>query len=147
MKLRTKSTGYRQAAWDMLLSGPQKSIEEMARRLGCASSGLRGYIRVLQAHGYIDRDNLNNLILVKNTGPRAPSANINTGEMRDWNVNPTMTGEQLGAIVTASGLSHGAWLESINHHRTEATRLRQMINGQRPVSGPISEAAQKYQTS
>lgn len=51
-----------------------------------------------------------------------------------------MSGAQLKAIVTASGLSVSDWLRSIGRHPAEATRLRQMMNGQRPVSAVLAES-------
>lgn len=144
MKLRTKSTGYRQAAWDALRLERFASVQTLAERIDCAPSGLRNYVRGLETNGYINRADDGQIELVKNTGARAPSFNINTGDFRDWNTDPTMTGERLSAIVSASGLTISAWLTEIGHHPAEMTRFRQMMNGQRPVSQPISDAAEKY---
>ncbi|PZR44044.1 MAG: hypothetical protein DI537_61665, partial [Stutzerimonas stutzeri] len=139
MHHRTKSTGYRQKAWDALRGQEWPSVKALADHLGCADSGLRGYVGGLEAHGYVARSNVGAIILARDTGPRAPSYNVNTREFRDWNVSPVMTGAQLKAIVAASGLSISDWLRSIGRHPAEATRLRQMMNGQRPVSTVLAE--------
>jgi hypothetical protein len=144
MKVRTKSTGYRQAAWDRLRERPYESVKALADTIGCSADGLRSYIAGLVDHGYLTRDNVGAISIARNTGDRAPSYSVHTREFRDWNVDPIMTADQLRAIVAASGLSVSDWLRAIDHHPSESTRLRQMMNGQRPVSTNIAEAAEIF---
>ena len=53
----------------------------------------------------------------------------------------TSTGAALKKIVTRSGLSETDFLRACGFHEAGSTRLRQMINGQRPVSSEIEAAA------
>lgn len=141
MRQRSKSTGYRQHAWDLLQLRDWPSVNALAAHIGCAASGLRNYISGLEDHGYLRRGEDGSLHLAKKTGPRAPSLNINTGEIKDWNREPSMAGSELMAIVANSGLSVVEWLREHGFHPATSTRLRQMMNGQRPVSQEIEAAA------
>lgn len=78
---------------------------------------------------------------MKNTGRQAPSVSIQRGTLHDYNLHPPMSGERLGAIIKASGLSLSAWLKRHEMHPAGTTRLRQMITGRRPVSPPVEAAA------
>lgn len=77
--------------------------------------------------------------LGRRTGPRAPSFNSLSGGFRDWNLDPAMTAVELRQAVNDSGLSVVEWLRARGLHVAGATRLRQMMSGQRPVSDEIAE--------
>ena len=140
MRYRDKGGGYRQAAWDALQGHAWPTVQALADHIGAGSSGLRDYIAALEDRGYIDRSN-DQVLLKKNTGPRAPTLSIQAGTFRDWNLNPPMSPAVLKAIVADSGLSASAWLVANGFHAAGTTRLRQMMNGQRPVSDEIAAAA------
>ncbi|GAA0206881.1 hypothetical protein GCM10009081_22420 [Brevundimonas nasdae] len=144
MKVRLRSTGYRQAAWDALKHKPFESVRALADVLGCSADGLRSYIAALEAHQYIQRGDDGVITLVKKTGPRAPSWSVHSRELRDWNQDPAMSADALKKIVSQSGLSDAAWLRAIGKHEAGATRLRQMMNGQRPVSTEMAQAAKAF---
>jgi hypothetical protein len=143
MRFREKGGGYRQAAWDALQSQAWPTVKALADHIGCGDSGLRDYIAALEDRGYIDRSN-DQILLKKATGPRAPTLSVQTGTFRDWNLNPPMPGSVLKAIIAESGLSLSKWLISNGFHAAGTTRLRQMVNGQRPVSDEIAEAAREF---
>ncbi len=134
MKLRVKSTGYRQRAWDCLRAQSWRSVQALADHIQCSADGLRGYIALLETHGYVRRVSDGSFSLISDTGQRAPSASVHTGDLRDWNKQPTMSGRDLEAVIEKSGLSLSGWLRAHGKHPAGTTRLRQMINGQRPVS-------------
>lgn len=142
MKVRPTSTGYRQKAWDALRKQPWPTVSALATEIGAVATGLRNYVAALSARGYIvKRVGDGQLTLVQDTGPRAPSWSLATDEFRDWNIEPPMDGGRLRSIVEDSGLSYGEWLVSHGFNRAGVTRLRAMMNGQRPVSSEIESAA------
>lgn len=141
MKARAKSTGYRQAAWDRLRKKPSESVSDLAAAIGCSADGLRAYIAALEIRGYVARANTGHISLAKNSGPRAPAWSVHTNDFRDWNIDKPMSGAALKKIVTRSGLSETDFLRACGFHEAGSTRLRQMINGQRPVSSDIEAAA------
>lgn len=143
MELRTKSTGYRQAAWDALRLQPWENVAELAKAIGASPDGLRSYVRALIGASLVSRDALGTIRLVRDTGPRAPSFSLSTGELHDWNTHPRISPEQAKAIIAASGLSLTQWLESNGFSPNGQTRLRQMLNGQRPMSATYDEALRK----
>ena len=139
-RARQHSAGYRQQAWDRLRGGPwRQGVTALAKAIGCTREGLSSYLGILREQGYLAQ--ASDIELVKNTGPRAPSANLGRRSLHDWNLNPPMTGAQLQSAVRASGLSNAAWLAGRGFSPNGTTRLRQMMNGQRPVSPAIEEAA------
>ena len=81
---------------------------------------------------------------MKNTGDRAPLWNVSTKTLFDANLNQCMTGWRLREIVEATGLSLSGWLTANGFHQAGATRLRQMMTGQRPVSPAIEAKALEF---
>lgn len=138
---RAKTSGYRQLAWDYLREQPCASVSALASAVGGSAEGLRSYVAELERRGYVERSVTGGITLIKDTGPRSPSWSVHTGEFRDWNLDPGMTAQQLGEIVKSSGLPLSGWLEKHGFSGGGATRLRQMIEGQRPVSKEIARAA------
>lgn len=141
MKNRNRSTGYRQKAWTALRKSEFASVAALADHIKCSPDGLRAYVAGLEAHGYVQRGNLGQLTLARNTGARAPSWSVHTGNLRDWNLEPSMTASQLRTAIKKSGMTVVEWLRAHGKHEAGATRLRQMMNGQRPVSPEIEAAA------
>lgn len=141
MITRQTGGGARQKAWDLLRAKDYQSTKSLADAIGCAAAGLRGYVAALVDHGYVQRLDDGTLRLTRVTGPRAPSWNVHSGDFRDWNIEPGMTGSELQALIRATGLSDAAWLRSHGLPPENSTRLRQMMNGQRPVSDAIATLA------
>lgn len=143
MIARTQSGGARQKAWDALRRKAWPSAAELARHIGTSESGLRSYIGALMARDYVVRHADGSIELVNKTGSRCPSWSVHTDDFRDWNLEPAMSGKELGRIIKRSGLTLRQWLVKNGLDASEQTRLRQMVNGQRPVSGRIAAAAQE----
>lgn len=137
MRKRSTGTGYRQKAWTALRRRVYPDVANLAEAIGASPNGLRPYIAVLEARGYIAREDGGGIHLVNDTGLRAPSWSVHTGDFRDWNIEPAMKASELKAVVKASGLSLSGWLAANGFDIHGATRLRQMMNGQRPVSNEI----------
>lgn len=143
---RQTSGGLRQAVWSLLLDGRPRAIEEIAAITGGAGASIRPYISALEARGYIkdaadSQPRRRVVLLAQRTGPRAPSWSVTTDQFRDWNRDPAMSARDLKHAVEQSGLSLSGWLSAHGFRPEGATRLRQMMTGQRPVSDEIASAA------
>lgn len=132
--------GGRQTVWNCLRDGGTLSTAFLAQASGAAESSVRGYLRVLATHGYVAHDEAG-WRLVKDTGPRAPSASVNEGALYDWNLCPPMPASELRALWQASGLSMRAFAIALGFTPTHATRVRAMIDGLRPISPQVEAAA------
>ncbi len=140
MRQRLVGTGYRQRAWDALRKNIYADAALLAEMAGATSGGLSAYITALKERGYIVQAP-EGIELTRDTGPRAPSFNVGAGEFRDWNLQPAMRPAELKAVIRESGLTLAAWLAAHGFDRHNTTRLRQMLNGQRPISDAITAAA------
>lgn len=146
---RQKSGGARQRIWDVLRAGQPVQISDIAHRGETSEISVRAYLNALEARGYIEFQHLGYVArgpvrtaqLVRNTGPRCPSWSVHTNQFRDWNIDQPMSGADLGGEIAASGLSIRGWLVKHGLPPSEQTRVRQMINGQRPVSQKIANMA------
>lgn len=139
--LRLKGSA-RQRAWERLRQGPVVSIQELADAARGKHSGIAGWVRVLCDAGYIRRDQ-RGLTLTNNTGPRAPSVSTKTGTItRDWNLDLPIDHRRLRAVVHASGLSFSGWLKAHGLHPSLTTKLREMMDGGRPITARIQAAVE-----
>lgn len=144
---RQNSGGGRQKAWDRLAKGPAESVRALGQELGVSENGLRSYIAALVDRGYIAREVDGSLTMIRHTGPRSPSYSVHTDQFRDWNIEPAMSATEFARLLQASGLSVNDWLRAAGMRIENSTRIRQMKNGQRPVSSIMAEAAKRLATS
>ena len=138
---RRHSGGSRQTAWDKLHLADFATVEELGVAVGCPGSSLRPYVAALEKRGYVRRLATGHIHLDRYTGPRAPSWSVHTDDFRDWNLDPPMAGEELARLIDLSGLSIAQWVRAADLPRPHSTRVRQMINGQRPVTPIYADAA------
>jgi len=138
---QNRGGGARQRAWNALREAQWESVEALARNIGCSAPALRNYIRGLEQNGYIKREVDGTVTLVRDTGQRSPAYSIHTGDFRDWNLDPAMSATELREAINLSGLSIRQWLIAKGLSPTMQTRVRQMMNGQRPVQPKIARAA------
>lgn len=135
----------------MLADNREHAMSDLLAASGGAQVSVRAYIAALEKRDYVrvdDRGYVNRGIervvrLIRNTGPRAPAWSVHSGEFRDWNLDPAMSGDVLGALIGKTGLSLRGWLIANNLPPTNQTRLRQMISGHRPVSENIAALARQ----
>lgn len=138
--MRKRSGGARQRAWDILLQSNAQSASALAEQIGVEPGTISPYLNGLIKHGYLVRDSSGQLALKKKTGPRAPGWSVHSGELVDWNIVTTASPEALHSAIKSSGLSISAWLRAAGIPEYETTRVRQMINGQRPISSRVAAA-------
>lgn len=146
---RNNSTGARQRVWDYMRGGAARHISDVARAASASEISVRAYLNALEVRGYVEFEHLGysgraqvrTARLIKDTGPRSPSWSVHTDDFRDWNLEPAMGGAELGALIRATGLSIRQWLAVHGVAPTTQTRIRQMVEGQRPVSQRIADLA------
>ena len=143
-----KSGGARQKIWNALRRRKTAvTISELAELSGSTASQIRGFLAVLKDHGYLDwtikyeRAPVQ-VTLINNTGPRCPSVSIEKKTVHDWNLNPPMSRSDLRKVWKETGLSLSAFGDALGLGRNHGTKIKQMIDGSRPVS-PAVEAAAK----
>lgn len=141
MRNRSNSEGFRQKLWDALRQQSWEAVADLTEHVGCSQTGARTYLNALRKRGYLGPGPT--LTLIKHTGPLSPGYTAETGEFRDWNLEPLMPGAQLGAILTSLSLSPSAWLRRHGKSTSATTRVREMIEGKRPVTADIESAAQR----
>lgn len=138
--MRQRGGGARQRAWDLLLRSEVQSAAALAAQICAEPGSISPYLNGLIKHGYLVKSSGGQLALQKKTGPRAPGWSVHTGEMVDWNLVTTASPEALRSAIKASGLSISAWLRAAGLPEYETTRVRQMMNGQRPISPRVAAA-------
>lgn len=138
-----RSGGQRQRIWNALLvADAPLSVEEIGAQAGGEPGSIRTYLNGLARHGYA----VNQLgwTLLKKTGPLAPAYSVQSGEMRDWNTAPAMSPADLQKAFSSHGGSLSQFCRDAGIHENSVTRLRQMMSGQRPVTGNIEDAVKKW---
>lgn len=141
-----RSGGQRQRIWNALLSANEPlSVEEIVSMAGGNGSSVRTYLNGLAKHGYT----VNRLgwALLKKTGRTAPAYSIQTGELRDWNVDRAMTPKALERAFKKHGGNLTEFCRDIGIHENSVTRLRQMLAGMRPVTGNVEAAVNAWGVS
>lgn len=140
----SKSGGSRQRVWTALRKASRPlSAGEISTIAKADKITVWGYLTGLKAHGYVANTE-EGWTLEKNTGPRSPSINVNTGSFHDWNLAPPMSGKELQKAFKASDLSMNQFGVAVGLGENNGMRLRQMLDGQRPVSPKIEEGAKKF---
>lgn len=138
-------TGFRQRIWDaLILTTEPIKIPALASITGANRSTVRVYLNGLVKHGYVVKDDGWMLAQGKHTGELAPAYSARTDTLRDWNIDPVMSGAELEAIWTASGLSIGKWSKSIGLSRGLSPRLKQMMLEERDITPKIETAANPH---
>ncbi len=142
----SKGGGSRQRIWNTLRKAKQPiSVSKIADLVECAVQTAQGYLAGLKGHGYAENTD-EGWSLIRNTGPRSPSINVNTGSFHDWNLAKAMTAKELKHIWKASGLSLSQFSAALGQSAANGDRIKHMISGQRPVSPMIEAAAEKLKT-
>lgn len=146
--------GGRQKMWDTLrrTAGRPFSIGELSQVSGSAETSVRSYLHVLVAHDYVERKEDGMFVLLKNTGPRAPSVNMAEGTLYDWNIHEPLTGAELRSLWAATGLSVKDWVQQAGLFdaanqatlNAAAHRIIEMFDGKRPVSPAVEEKAKAF---
>lgn len=137
---RQRPSGPRQRIWDVLRRAQKPlSRQEIARRASADLNQTSSFLSLGKRAGYFDAANME-WRLIKNTGPVAPLIS-GSGHVRDLNEFPPMSGIELNSIIKNSGFSVAGFAEKYGLGRGMTTRIRQMINGQRPVGLSVEEAA------
>lgn len=138
---RTQGASGRQAMWNLLRAGDEVSLAEMAEASGSPNISAATYMSALVCHGYVERVGRGSFRLVRNTGKCAPSTNAAAGTLFDWNLNPPMAPDRLRAIWQNSGLTLNKFGVALGLSVGSGTRLKQMIEGGRPISPSVEAAA------
>lgn len=137
----SKSGGSRQRIWTALCKASRPlTVNDIATIAEADKITAWGYLTGLKAHGYVNNDD-EAWVLKKNTGPRSPSINVNTGTFHDWNLAKTMTGKELERIWKASELSLNQFGVAVGLGPFNGDRIKHMISGQRPVSPKVEAGA------
>lgn len=142
-----KTGGARQKVWNALRRRKSPAtIRELADVSGATAPQVRGFLAVLHDHGYLDwradgPTSPAEVTLVKDTGPSCPSVSTERRTVHDWNVNPPMTGAELRRIWSESGLSMNQFGVALGLGQNNGTRLKQMMDGHRPVTPTVESAA------
>lgn len=137
-----EAKGGRQAMWTALRRGGELTLGTLAAASGSEASSVRVYMHALQVAGYLAHEG-DIYRLINDTGARAPSASTARGAtvVYDWNLNPPMRGSELRHIWQDTALSLSAFGAALGLGGNAATRLRQMMDGQRPISPAVETAA------
>ena len=140
----SKSGRSRQRIWDALRKARRPlPAREIAVQAKADKVTVWGYLGGLKTAGYAS-DSEEGWSLLRNTGPRSPSLNVNTGQFHDWNLEPSMSRKELARAFKASGLSMNQFGVAVGLGENNGTRIRQMMDGQRPVSPKVEEGARKF---
>lgn len=140
----SKSGGSRQRIWAALRRASRPlPVAEIATRAGCAVQTAQGYLAGLKMRGYVTNDvpDGEGWSMVKNTGARSPSINLNTGSFHDWNLVKPMSGKELERIWKSSGLSLNQFGVAIGLGENNGDRIKHMLSGQKPVSPKVEAGA------
>lgn len=120
------ATPERQRAWENLRTKPYPSIGALAEASAFSRNNLSRYLRGLAAAGYVD---LGSLRLVRDPGPIAPR--LYDGRLYD--LNDATLPDRLARAVRRTP-SRSEWLRRAGLSPSHATRLKQMMNGTRPIT-------------
>lgn len=136
--------GGRQAMWSTLRKADAPvDIETLAEKSGAAITSVRGYLRILAQHDYV-QSTAGGFLLLKDTGKAAPSVSVNEGTLHDWNLNPPMPAKELRAIWKASGLSMRQFCLALGLNGNHQTKLRAMMDGKKPASPEVERRATEF---
>ncbi|MEO1042848.1 MAG: hypothetical protein AAFX52_11200 [Pseudomonadota bacterium] len=139
-RLRLKGSA-RQRAWDRLRKGPVKDAQTLANEVDSGRAGIAAWVKVLRDHGYFAAD-VDQIVLLQNTGPIAPAVSVKEGRLQDWNVNPPMDPSRLKAVINRFDEGPKAWLDRHGFHPNGISRFYQMIDGKRAISDEIASAVE-----
>lgn len=144
MRPISKSGGSRQRIWNVLRSASRPlPAGEIATRARADQGTVWGYLSGLKSHGYAANGD-EGWTLEKNTGPRSPSINVNEGRFHDWNLAPSMSPAELRRAFKKSGLSMNQFGVAVGVGENNGTRIREMMDGGRPVSPKVEQGANKF---
>lgn len=105
---------------------------------------IRTYLHLLKKNGYAEKSD-EGWQLTRKTGPISPSVNASTGDFRDWNLDKPMRRSRLIAAFEAHGGSLSAFCRTLGFDSHYATRMKQMMDGQRQISSGIEAAVKAYE--
>ena len=152
-----KSGGARQKIWNALRRRSQPvTIAELAELSGSTRSQIRAFLSVLHNHGYLDwRSEYQRapveVTLVIDTGPQCPSVSTEKNTMHDWNLNPAMPANDLKKLFQSlreeaeknygENYSMNRFGVDLGLGENNGSRIRDMMNGRRPISPAIERGA------
>lgn len=144
--MRRKSGGTRQRIWNVLMEADGALTPMVIKRATRANSiiTIRTYLNLLRRNGYAEKSD-EGWKLTRKTGPVSPSVNASTGDFRDWNIDKPMRPSRLMAAYEAHGGSLSRFCVALGFDSHGATRMRQMMVGQRPITAPVEAAVKQFE--